>query len=79
MSRRVGRNLYETVCRQNANKLPSRIFVHKSSPLSTLPLMIPEYIYMNCVKEKFNSEIWTLDWFKHILFYHTLKMDWTRQ
>ena len=46
MSRRVGRNLYETVCRQNANKLPSRIFVHKSSPLSTLPLMIPEYIWI---------------------------------
>ena len=28
----------------NANKLTSRIFVYKSSPLSTLPLVIPEYI-----------------------------------
>ena len=30
----------------NANKLTSRIFVHKSSPLSTLPLVIPEYIWI---------------------------------
>ena len=46
MSRRVGRNLYETVCRQMHKKLTSRIFVHKSSPLSTLPLVIPEYIWI---------------------------------
>ena len=28
----------------NANKLISRIFVYESSPSSTLPLVIPEYI-----------------------------------
>ena len=30
----------------HANKLTSRIFVYKSSPLSTLPLVIPEYIWI---------------------------------
>ena len=36
-----------TYCNMQANatnKLTSRIFVYKSSPLSTLPLVIPEYI-----------------------------------
>ena len=30
----------------NANKLASRIFVYKSSPTSTLRLVIPEYIWI---------------------------------
>ena len=43
--RRLKRNLHETVCLYaNANKLTSRIFVHKSSSSSTLPLVIAEYI-----------------------------------
>ena len=46
---RLERNLHETVCKQiqiNWLHKDSRIFVYKSSPLSTLPLVIPEYIWI---------------------------------